>query len=107
MKKYILIALLLFSTPAYSTPACYLLASVGETVMEARQSGMPAFAVKAALQMSGISTHSMKMFTSALVKDAYSMPRVENNKKEKMVKTFSNSLYIDCKKLIKLHETLK
>jgi len=107
MKKYLLIALLLFSTPVYADDACLELSMVAQTIDSAHQSGIPKIAVQGTVKLSGIKTRPMKVFVAALIDSAYSDKRVENLNKKEATEKFAYALFLDCEKLMKLHNSLK
>lgn len=107
MKKYLLIALLFFSNPLYANGACIELSRVAQTIDAAHQSGIPKTVVKGAIKLSGIKTKPMKVFVASLVNSAYSDERVENDSKKKAVEDFSYELFLDCERLMKVHDGLK
>ena len=105
--KYLILVLVLFTGSVQALDTCRELESIVKTVMSARQAGMPEFIIKKTLALSGVKTNALKHFTAQLVMDAYAMPRVPKEGKEEAVKEFGHSLYIDCVKLINLHNRLK
>ena len=107
MKKYLLIALLLFGTPVYADDACLELSEVAQTIDAAHQSGIPKIAVQGTVKLSGIKTRPMKVFVAALIESAYSDKRVQNADKKKAVEEFAYRLFLDCEKLMKVHSSLK
>lgn len=107
MRRYLLIILLLFSNSIYANNACLELSRVAQTIDAAHQSGIPKIAVQGAVKLSGIKTKPMKVFVSTLIDSAYSDKRVENINKKKKVEDFSYALFLDCEKLMRLHDGLK
>lgn len=107
MNKYFLIGLLLFSTPIYANEACLELSRVAQTIDAAHQSGIPKIAVQGTVKLSGIKTKPMRVFVSALIDSAYSDKRKANIEKKKAVNDFSYKIFLDCEKLMKLHDNLK
>ena len=107
MIKYLLIALLFLGTPAYADDACLELSMVAETVDSEHQSGIPKIAVQTSIKLARLKTRPMKVFVAALVNSAYSDERVENINKKEAVEEFAYALFLDCERLMKLHNSLK